>query len=223
VDHAIVLADGDAPTLEALDATWAGWRDGVGFVIAADGGARLASELRLPLDRWVGDGDSLEPEQLEQLRSAGVPIDLVASAKDESDTELALLAAVKAGATRITILGALGGQRFDHALANVALLAHPALRGVDARIVGERSRIRLLTGPATAERRGRVGDIVSLLPFGGDVGGVTTHGLRYALRDGTLAAGPARGLSNERTVDDARVEVRSGRLLVVETPATLSR
>ena len=223
MDHAIVLADGDAPALEALDAAWPGWRDGVGFVIAADGGARLASLLRLPLDEWVGDADSIEPEELDRLRSAGVPMDLVATDKDESDTELALLAAVKAGATKITVLGALGGRRFDHSLANVALLAHPALHGVDARIVGEGARIRLLSGPATTELRGHVGDVVSLLPFGGDVDGVTTHGLRYQLRGGTLAVGPARGLSNERTAEVARIEVRSGRLLVVETPATLSR
>jgi thiamine pyrophosphokinase len=87
--------------------------------------------------------------------------------------------------------------------------------------VSERARIRLLSGTATTELNGRAGDIVSLLPLGGAVDGVTTEGLRYGLRDGTLEAGPARGLSNERSSDSARVSIRSGRLLVVETPATL--
>ena len=47
------------------------------------------------------------------------------TAKDATDGELALREAVRRGATSITIVGALGGPRMDHLLANVALLAHP--------------------------------------------------------------------------------------------------
>ena len=39
---------------------------------------------------------------------------------------------------------------------------------------------------------GRTGDLVSLLPFGDGVEGVTTSGLRYPLLDEPLPAGPAR-------------------------------
>ena len=68
---------------------------------------------------------------------------------------------------------------------------------------------------------GRVGDIVSLLPIGADVEGVTTDGLAYPLHDEPLLAGRTRGLSNVRSRSDAAVELRRGRLLVIETPATL--
>jgi thiamine pyrophosphokinase len=47
--------------------------------------------------------------------------------------------------------------------------------------------------------------------------GVTTDGLAFPLRDEPLAAGPARGLSNVRTGAEARVSLRSGSLLIVET------
>ena len=70
---------------------------------------------------------------------------------------------------------------------------------------------------------GRKGDVVSLLPFGERVEGITTSGLRYPLRDEPLEAGPARGLSNVRERDDAWISVRRGRLLIVESPATLAR
>jgi thiamine pyrophosphokinase len=145
----------------------------------------------------------------------------VPAEKNESDTELAIISAARAGAKRITMLGALGGLRFDHSLANVALLAHPVLTGIEARILTDRCRVRLLTGPTEAELRGRAGDLVSLLPFGGDVDGVVTSGLRYPLSHERLTAGPARGLSNERLDDVAGVVIKAGRLLVVETPATL--
>ena len=221
--RAIVLADGDAPDRAALDATWPGWDEGVAIVVAADGGARHAPGLDLRIDRWVGDGDSFPAADLDALRAAGVPVDLVPAEKDESDTELALRAAVEAGAVAVTVLGALGGPRLDHALANIALLAHPALGGRTAELLDGRSRVRLLRGPATLPLDGPVGDLVSLIPSGGDADGVRTEGLRYALHDESLVLGTARGLSNVRVAERASVAIRGGAILVVETPATLSR
>jgi thiamine pyrophosphokinase len=221
--RAIILADGDAPDRAALDECWPGWADGVSFVVAADGGARHAERLGLGLDRWVGDGDSLPPPDLDALRAAGVPVDLVPAEKDETDTELALKVAVAAGADDIVILGAFGGPRLDHALANAALLAHPALGGRDAVLLDERSRVRLLRGRGSLGLDGRPGDLVSLIPFGVDGVDVRTVGLRYPLDGETLVLGAARGLSNVRLGEHASVSIGSGALLVVETPATLSR
>jgi len=226
--HALVLADGDRPTRAGLDDAWPGWDAGVGLVVAADGGARLAADLGLAIDLWVGDGDSLDADDIAALQRDGVPIERAPLDKDQSDTELAVIAAVHRGATAVTALGALGGRRFDHALATVGLLAHPALRGRAACLLDDRTRVVLVDAPGADGRpvrrslAGRAGDLVSLLPWGAAVEGVTTDGLRYPLRDETLPAGPARGLSNVRLVAMATVTVRSGRLLIVESPATLA-
>lgn len=220
--RALVLADGTAPSRSGLDAAWPGWSDGVELVVAADGGARLAPALGLRIDRWVGDGDSLGDAGVADLRASGIPVDQARLDKDESDTELAVRVALDAGATELTILGALGGLRFDHALANVALLALPARLACPASLLGPEARVRLLMGPGELDLGGRVGDIVSLLPLGADVEGVVTSGLRYPLRDEPLHAGPARGLSNVRAATQASVEIRSGRLVVVEIPGTLA-
>ncbi len=225
--RAIVLADGSIPSRAALETAWPGWSLAVGLVVAADGGARGAALLGLPIDRWVGDGDSLGPDGVAALEAAGILVERSRPDKDESDTELAVVTAAGLGATEIVILGALGGPRFDHALANVALLSHPVLVGRAAWLLDPAARVSLIAAPAadgSPVRRdlvGRAGDLVSLLPFGGDVEGVATEGLRYPLHDEALASGPARGLSNVREVAGARVVVRVGRLLVVETPATL--
>jgi thiamine pyrophosphokinase len=225
--HAVILADGAAPSRAQLDAAWPGWDAGATLVIAADGGARHAARLGLAIDRWVGDGDSIDPADLAALAATGVPIDRVDPEKDASDTELALLAAVDAGAGEITILGALGGVRVDHGLVNVALLAHPALDGRAVRLYDERAaRISLLVAPAglgtaAAELAGRLGDLVTLVPHGGPAVGIVTRGLRYPLVDETLAAGTSRGLSNVRTAPIATVSLSAGRLLVIETPATV--
>lgn len=225
--HVLVLADGDPPSRSALDAAWPAWDAGVALVVAADGGARHAGRLGLAVDAWVGDGDSLGMDALAALRSAGCTITMAPTDKDESDTELAVTAAIEAGASRLTIVGALGGPRLDHALANLGLLALPALAAVDARIVTDTARVRLLTAPTpsggdgTATLEGRVGDLVSLFPVGDPADRVTTAGLRYPLSAATLLPGRTRGLSNVRTAPLATVILARGRLLIVEAPATL--
>lgn len=218
--RAIILADGDTGTRAALEAAWPGWADDVSLVVAADGGARHADALTLVIDAWVGDGDSADPVLIEALRRASVDVRQVAADKDESDTELALLEAIARGATDVTILGALGGPRFDHALANVWLLAHPALGRRLARLLDPSRRVQLVAGPGVLSLDGRVGDVVTLLAFDGPALGITTTGLRYPLVDEDLVAGPARGLSNLRAAPTASVRLRSGRVLVIESAGT---
>lgn len=226
--RAIVLADGDVADRSALDAAWPGWSDGVAIVVAADGGARHAARLGLPIHHWVGDGDSIDAADLAELRARGIPVDLVGTDKDESDTELAISAAVAAGADEVIVLGAFGGRRLDHAIANLTLLAHPALGPRPAVLLDGSARVRLVRapgsdgGPVAAQLPGRVGDLVSLIPFGGDADGIRTEGLHYPLRDETLVLGSARGLSNVRRAADASFVLGRGAILVIETPATLS-
>jgi len=224
---ALILADGDAPTRSALDLAWPGWHDAVRIVIAADGGARHAASLEVAIDLWVGDGDSIDGAALAALAAAGVPLERSRPDKDESDTELAIAAAIRLGADGIVIVGALGGPRIDHALANLGLLALPRLAGRPATLLDAHSRIGLIRAPGPGGEPvehplpGPLGGLVSLLPMGAGVEGVTTRGLAYPLLDEALPAGPARGLSNVRTAPDAAVVIRRGLLLVVESPATL--
>jgi thiamine pyrophosphokinase len=225
---AIILADGEVPGRELLDAAWPGWSDGVDLVVAADGGARHATPLGLRIDVWVGDGESVDGAQLTGLEAAGAEIHRVATEKDETDTELALGLALDAGAQQLVILGGLGGPRLDHGVANVALLQSARLGGVPAVLYDPcGARISLLAAPDDLGRpverslEGREGDIVSLIPVGGPARGVTTTHLRYPLAHEDLELGRTRGVSNVRTAPVARVRLDSGRLLVIETPVTV--
>jgi thiamine pyrophosphokinase len=217
--RAIVVAGGDTPDRAALDAAWPGWDRDRGLVVAADRGAIAARELGLRPDLVVGDVDSLDPDEARRITRAGIPLETVHAEKDETDTELAIHRALARGADTIVIVGALGGPRIDHALANIALLGMPALDGRSAVILDGSTRIRLLAADGTDHELsldGRVGDLVSLVPLGATAEGVTTEGLAWSLRDADLPFGPARGVSNVRVSSDARVRLRRGRLLVVE-------
>jgi thiamine pyrophosphokinase len=221
--RALIVADGDVPGRAALDAAWPGWDREIFLVVAADGGWDKAVSLGLRPDLLVGDADSLPEARFAQLAAEGVPIERSPTAKDESDTELALLAALRRGAAHVTVLGALGGVRFDHALANVGLLDIPHPDAAAVELLDGSTRIRLIRAPAadggavSCALDGRKGDLVSLLPLSVPARGVTTDGLLYPLRDETLPAGPARGLSNVRIATNASVKFRHGHLLIVET------
>ena len=214
--NALIVADGDTPDRAAVDRLMA---TGADLVVAADGGALKAQALGLRLDVVVGDFDSLPAAAADDLRAAGVPVVVHPSAKDESDTELAVREALARGATTLTVIGAFGGARLEHTIANLLLLAMPELVGRDVRLADGASVVRLLEPGGPLAIHGRRGDFVSLLPLAPRVDGVTTAGLEFPLRDEALTQGPARGLSNVMTGDSATVSVRTGRLLVVHTRA----
>ena len=124
--HAVVAFGGDADPTHVRQVLARAQ-----LVIAADGGAAHIEAAGGQCDVIVGDQDSVRPETLHRARAAGADIRDFPTAKDATDGELALREALSRGATSITIVGALGGPRVDHLLANVALLAHPSLRDVD--------------------------------------------------------------------------------------------
>lgn len=221
--RAIVVGDGDVPSRAALDRAWPGWDRDVSLVVAADGGWEKAVSLGFRPDLLVGDADSLPEALFSSLAGEGVAVERASADKDESDTELAMLAALRRGATHVTVLGALGGKRFDHSVANLGLLGLPPPGVVEAELLDDRTRVRLLRAPdrngaaVRCDLAGSVGDLVSLLQLGVPAVGITTSGLRYPLDDETLAPGPARGLSNVRIEADASVTLRDGPLVVIET------
>jgi thiamine pyrophosphokinase len=182
------------------------------LVVAADGGTRHALAAGVTPDVVIGDLDSLAPDDRAHLEAAGMSIIPFSPRKDETDLELALLHATRAGATEIVVLAALGG-RLDQTIANVLLLALPELAGIDARIVAGAQEAFIIQGEATIA--GQPGDTVSLIPLGGDAEGVTTEGLEWPLKEDDLRFGPARGVSNVLTEEQARVHVERGMLLCV--------
>jgi thiamine pyrophosphokinase len=66
-----------------------------------------------------------------------------------------------------------------------------------------------------AQVRGRSGDLVSLIPWGGEVRGVCTQGLRWPLSNEILFPHKTRGISNELLGEVANIQIQSGLLLIV--------
>jgi thiamine pyrophosphokinase len=182
------------------------------LLIAADGGGNALYAAGLTPHLVVGDLDSLEPAASDAFAASGATIVRHPAEKDETDLELALLAAVAHGATRIDVLGALGG-RWDQGLSNVALLALPELAGRRVRLLDTAQEAYLARGETPIA--GMLGETVSLLPLGGPARGITTRGLRYPLAGAELRFERSRGVSNQISAPPASVTVGEGLLLVV--------
>jgi thiamine pyrophosphokinase len=206
----LVFANGEIGDLDRV------WRyvPTVDLIVCANGGSRHACALGLCPHVVIGDMDSLPGSMRAELEVTGTKFISFPRAKDETDLELALLYAADQGATRIAVLGARGG-RVDHELGNLLLLVHPRLRGIDVRVLSGDQEILLVRRETTFH--GMPGDLLSLLPIGGDALGITTQGLAYPLNDEPLYFGPARGVSNVFSVPEPSVRLRSGLLLAVHT------
>ena len=96
------------------------------------------------------------------------------------------------------------------------LLADAALASRDVRIVHGPTTVRALRDGGRLTLYGAAGDLVTLLPIGGDATGVRIAGVRWPLADATLRLGRSRGLSNEVVATPASVSLERGALLVVE-------
>jgi thiamine pyrophosphokinase len=209
----IIIAGGQADP----DTNWQRWVRPGDLVLGADGGASQALAWGLVPHVVVGDMDSLPEPERADLEARGCRFVIHPRAKDETDLELALGYAAGQGALDIVILGALGG-RLDHTLANILLLALPVLSGLQVRIAAGQQEARLLRGGELLTVEGSAGDLVSLLPLGGDAQGVTTHGLAWVLQNDILRFGSSRGVSNEMVGHTARIKLEKGYVLVVHAP-----
>jgi thiamine pyrophosphokinase len=182
------------------------------LVVAADAGLAGAHALGLAVDLVVGDMDSVDPALVAAAEAAGTEVERHPAAKDATDLDLAVDAALARGAGRLVVVTGTG-DRFDHALAVALSLAADGLAG---------TAVEAWIGPAHVwvvrdrlDFAGQPGMLVSLVPAHGPARGVTTTGLLYPLRGEDLAAGTTRGVSNVVVGREATVTLAEGTLLVI--------
>ncbi len=208
--HVVIFAGGTVQPGTRVDAALLE----ADLIIAADSGAETALQYGHVPAVVVGDFDSLSIDTA-ALEAKGSTLVRAAVEKDETDTELAIQVALEHGATHITLLGAIGGARFDHTMANILLLA--GIETVPMRIVDGPMMCWLLRGPGSSVITGQNGDLLSIFPLTGEATGVRTHNLYYPLHGEILRFGRPRGVSNVLIGEQGEVALESGMLLVIHT------
>ena len=190
------------------------------FILCADGGTRHALTLGLTPHVIIGDLDSVPDGQAQQMIEQGVEVFQFSRDKNETDLELALEYAVEQNYREIVIVAALG-ERLDQTLGNIGLLADPRYSTLRPSS-GQAFDIRLDDGIEQAffcrdesKIEGKLSDLVSLIPWRGEVTVVRTQGLKWPLADETLSPHKTRGISNEMLGETAQVKIKSGLLLII--------
>lgn len=187
------------------------------YLIACDAGYRNCAVLGRRPDVILGDFDSAPCPP----REGNGDLVILPHVKDDSDTEFAAKLASRKGFAEALLLGALGGPRLEHTLANLFTGLGLEQRGTHAVLQDERSRLSYVL-PGAPRRYPREGYFyLSVFPLEGGAEGVTLEGAFYPLEDAALRADYPIGVSNEYAPgsDCITVSTRRGALLVVETLA----
>ena len=185
------------------------------FVVACDAGYRNAERLGLRPDLIVGDFDSA-PQPKTEHETIVLP-----HVKDDTDTEYAAKLVSEKGFDEVLLLGALGGRRVEHTLANLCTGLGLEQRGIRAALQDERSRITfVLPGESRCYPKEEF-FYFSAFPMEGRAEGVCEKGSFYELEDAVLTAGYPLGVSNEYAEGSSCITIstRQGALVVVETIA----
>lgn len=185
--------------------------------IAADSGIRHAEALGLLPELWVGDFDSTTDEL--SVQYAEVPRLEYPAEKMLTDGELAVQIALERGATRIVLVGALGGERADHLWAHLVQALALASSGTDIVLSsGEEEGHPLLPGSLTLGLP--KASLFSVLGFD-DLHGLTIVNARYPLDRYHLPFGSSRTISNVAE-GEVTFNLDSGRALVLARPNDFS-
>ncbi|MGZ8629554.1 MAG: thiamine diphosphokinase [Actinomycetota bacterium] len=182
------------------------------FVVAADSGLAEANRLGERVDLLLGDMDSVSPHDLEAYERAGGEVRRHPEDKDATDLDLAITAAIAAGAGRVVVVGGDSG-RLDHLMGNALLLASSRYAAVEVDAVFGAARVHIVR--RRRELAGSADELLSIVAVGGPARGVRTEGLRWALDGATLEPGSSLGISNRFLGARAVVEVAEGVVLVV--------
>lgn len=194
---------------------------GPAVVVAADSGLDRCRATGLAVHHLVGDLDSADPVAVAETKDTATVVHRHQADKDATDLELAVDLVVSLADEQgladpsVLVVGG-GGGRIDHLLADLMLLAGPALAGLDVHARFGDATVAVARPGRDVRLRGRPCDHVSLLPVGGPALGVETSGLRWPLVDADLDVGTTRAMSNELVGDTATVAVADGVLLVIQ-------
>lgn len=208
-----ILLGGDLTMTERLRALTDGSR-----AIAADSGMRHARALGIVPELWVGDFDSSDAALMggfPQVERRTYP-----ASKAATDGEIAVAEAIARGATRLIFVGALGGERSDHALQHYLNALGLAEDGFEVVLTSGEEEAYPFTEQSQLDLELPKGALFSVLGFTA-LEGLTIGNARYPLTDFNLPFGSSRTISNVAE-GSISVSLVRGRAILLARPYDLS-
>ena len=177
------------------------------YVICADGGLRNKHIFSRSPDLIVGDFDSLgEIPETENT-------EVYPPEKDDTDMLIAIKKGLQKGYKTFVILGALGGERADHSIANIQNLAYICENGGMGFILHKDTVFTAIKDTELKFSKNCKG-YISVFSLRDESKGVYLKSLKYELDGQSLFSSNPMGVSNEFIGEEASISVRNGILLI---------
>ncbi len=178
------------------------------YIICADGGYKYKGLLGRECDIVVGDFDSYGsvPETENKI--------VAPTEKDETDMMLAVDYGYSKGYRDFVLIGALGGERNDHSVANIQLLHYIASKGARGTIY-HCDEVFTAFSNGTLKLSAELEGYISVFSLSSESRGVTIKNLKYTVDDVTFYSYKPIGVSNEFLGKESTITVEDGALLVV--------
>ena len=184
------------------------------YIIGVDRGASWLISRGIIPDVAIGDFDSVNPTELDEIRKKVGQVDEHPRGKDRTDMELALDHAISLRPKELDIYGAVG-TRLDHTMATIYLLERLKEKGISGVIWDKHNKVRIVDSRMIVKKDTRF-RYVSILPVT-DTIDVTLSGFVYDLSRALIRRGQTVGISNEIKREWATIEVHHGHALVIQS------
>lgn len=178
------------------------------YLVAADGAANYLKKIGVIPDIILGDLDSIKEGVLNYYLKKNIPV-IKYTEQETTDFEKSLNFVIKTGLKDIIIFG-FTSLRPDHSLNNFSVLKR-YYKKLNIRFIDNDFIIEFIRKSISFNYRKN--QLISLLPFPA-ARGITTKGLRYALKDESLSLGVREGTLNVASSEKVTVSFRTGDLIL---------
>lgn len=205
-----IVSGGTAPSESLLRS----YLEKVDFIIAADKGSECLYQYNVVPDLLLGDFDSTKKEILDNMKLQTKEVLEFPPEKDYTDTEIAIIEAVKRGADKIYLFGATG-SRIDHMLGNIGLLLKTQRKGVILKIIDDNNKLYLAKKRMTLI--GKCGENISFHALSEKVTDFKIKGAKYNLENYDMSLLDPRAICNEFIDTPIEISYEEGQLLILHS------
>ena len=205
-----IVSGGTAPSERLLRS----YLEKVDFIIAADRGSECLYNYGIIPDLLLGDFDSVKKEILDDVKLQIKEVLEFPPEKDYTDTEIAIIEAIKRGAKKIYLFGAIG-SRMDHTLGNIGLILTTKKRGATLEIIDDNNRLYL--GEKKMKLLGEYGENISFHALCDTVKSFKIRGAKYNLEPYDISLLYPRAICNEFVDAPIEISYEEGELLILHS------
>ena len=177
------------------------------LVIASDGGYINCQKLNITPHLLVGDFDSLDtlPTDVDMIKYP--------TEKADTDTLLCLKEGMKRGYSDFILYGCVG-ERIEHTIANIQLLAWGIKRSINVELITNNIYMKLLKAGDTVDLKASFKGYISLFSYSKN-STITIMGLKYPVKRKHFTNYYPLGIDNEVTDTDAFIKIHQGQVLLI--------